>query len=69
MMAMREVLRPMDKGYLTADPAIVDMLDGALWGGFGRVCLSRTLLSATDRRGVKQLITLVQSSDVDEVPG
>jgi len=29
MMAMREVLCPMDKAYLAADPTMVDMLDGA----------------------------------------
>jgi len=37
MMAMMEVLYPMDKAYLTAGPAIVDMLAGAsvgwLWTG------------------------------------
>ncbi len=32
MMAMMEVLCPMDKAYLTVGPAIVDMLDGALVG-------------------------------------
>ena len=32
MMAMREVLCPMDKAYLTAGPAMVDMLDGASVG-------------------------------------
>jgi hypothetical protein len=32
MMAMKEVLRPMDKGHLTAGPAIVDILDGAPMG-------------------------------------
>jgi hypothetical protein len=32
MMAMMEVLCPMDKAYLTAGPVIVDMLDGAFVG-------------------------------------
>jgi hypothetical protein len=32
MMARMEVLCPMDKAYLTAGPAIVDMLDGASVG-------------------------------------
>ena len=32
MMAMMEVLRPMNKAYLTAGLAIVDMLDGASVG-------------------------------------
>ena len=32
MMAMMEVLCPMDKAYLTAGPAIVDMLDEASVG-------------------------------------
>jgi hypothetical protein len=34
MMAMMEVLCPMDKAYLTAGPVIVDMLDGASVGWF-----------------------------------
>ena len=50
----------MDKAYLTAGPAIVDMVDRASEMALNRAGLSGTLLYASDKRCVKQLITIVQ---------
>ena len=57
----------MDKAYLTAGPAIVDVLDGASVGWlWTRRCL-RKLVYTADKRDVKQLITIVQSPSMNNV--
>ena len=52
MMAMREVLCPMEKAYLTDDPTIVDVLEGAsvrwLWA---RRCLRSFAVYFKQARG------------------
>ena len=67
MMAMMEVLCPMDKAYLTAGPAMVDMLDGASVGWLWMPGLSGTLLYASDKRCVKQFIIIVRRPGINKI--
>ena len=67
MMAMMEVLCSMDKAYLTAGSALSICWTGPLWDGLGRTGLSGTLLYASDKRCVKQFITIVQSPGINNV--
>ena len=67
MIAMMDVLGPMDKAYLTTGPALSIGWTELLWDGCGCADLSGTLLCASDKRNVKQLVTIVQSLGINEV--
>jgi len=56
MMAVMEVLCPMDKAYLTTGSAL------SMWG----MGPPGTLPCASDKRHVKQLITIVQNPGVNK---
>jgi hypothetical protein len=66
-MAMMEVFYPMDKAYLIAVPLLSICWTGLLWDGFERAGLSGTLLYASDKRSVKQFITIVQSPGINNI--
>jgi hypothetical protein len=56
----------MAKAYLTTGPALSIRGTAPLWDGFGHTGLSGTLLCASDKRHVKHLITIVQSSGINK---